>query len=57
MSELIAYRDTLMRELDSGYFDLEAWEAGAIWAGMIECDCIKAQLERYIAHYAGVVNR
>lgn len=52
MTELIALRNTLMCELDGGIFDLDAWAGAARWAEMMDCLCIKAQLERYIAHYA-----
>ena len=54
MSELIELRNTLMQELDGGVFDLDAWSGAARWAEMLGCDCIRAQLVRYIKHYSGV---
>lgn len=52
MTELIEYRNRLMRELDAGFFDIESWEVCAKWAEIIDCLCIKSQVERYIDFYS-----
>ena len=51
MQELIDFRNMLIRELDAGLYDADAWQRFAVWAGMIGCESIRAQVEGYIRHY------
>ena len=51
MNDLIDFRNMLIRELDAGLYDADAWHACAVWAGMIGCESIRAQVEGYIKHY------
>ena len=65
MQELIDFRNTLIREINAGWYDALSWQACAVWAREIGCSAIQAQVEGYIRHYggherwlnAGVVNR
>jgi hypothetical protein len=45
-------KSVLMNELNSGYFDEISWKACSIMAKDAGCDCIAAQLDRYIEHYS-----
>lgn len=51
MSEIIAMRNVLMNELNAGFFDRDSWSATALLARENKCECIAAQMERYIEHY------
>lgn len=52
MTEFLSLRETLMRELNAGYFDLISWQACAIVARELGCFSIQAQIEKYIKHYS-----
>ena len=51
MSELIDFRNTLISEINAGWYDAEAWQACAVWACEIGCENIRRQVEGYISHY------
>ena len=51
MNELIDFRNTLITELNAGWYDALSWQACAVWAREIGCENIARQVEGYIKHY------